>query len=56
MKYGNSMNACYFFNADYRTVECVHSAKIARRIPGCLPRDGTDGRQPLSSDPDGLRP
>lgn len=35
--------------SDYWTFECIHSSKVIRRIPGCLPSDGVNGCQSMSS-------
>lgn len=35
--------------SDYRTIKCVYTATVSRRVPRCVPCDGANGRKSLSS-------
>lgn len=42
--------------ADNRSSKCVHAAEEPGGVPGRVPGDGADGRQPLPGDTDGPGP
>lgn len=41
---------------DNRSAECIHTTEESGGVPGRVPGDGADGREPVPGDPDGPGP